>query len=45
MKDLSSDNQADVIRHSTQRLDIKTIFLTLTILILKECLTKFINLN
>ena len=22
MKDLSSDNQADVIRHSTQRIDI-----------------------
>ena len=74
MKDLSSDNQADVIkafnstsrylddllnidnpyfvitrptllRHSTQRLDIKTIFLTLAILIFKEWSTKFIHLN
>ena len=34
-----------LIRHSTQRLDIKTIILTLTILILKEWSTKFIHLN
>ena len=34
-----------LLRHSTQRLDIKTILLTLTILILKEWSTKFIHLN
>ena len=34
-----------LLRHSTQRLDIKTIFLTLTILILKEWSTKFIHLK
>ena len=34
-----------LLRHSTQRLDNKTIFLTLTILILKEWSTKFIHLN
>ena len=33
------------LRLSTQRLDIKTIFLTVTILILKEWSTKFIHLN
>ena len=34
-----------LLRHSTQRLDIETIFLTLTIHILKEWSTKFIHLN
>ena len=34
-----------LLRHSTQRRDILTIFLTLTILILKEWPTKFIHLN
>ena len=45
IKDLSYDNQVDILRHSTQRLDMKMIFLTLPILILKEWSTKFIHLN
>ena len=36
MTSLSNDNQADIIDHLTRPLDIKTIFLVLTILILKE---------
>ena len=38
-------NRPTLLRHLIQRLDIKTIFLTLTILILKEWSTKFIHLN
>ena len=41
MKDMSSNNQADVIK----AFNSTTIFVTLTILILREWSTKFIHLN
>ena len=45
MKNISSDNQADVIKAFNLASRNLTTFLTLTISILKEWTTKFIHLN